>query len=177
MPYRLCLLALFAVAFSAGCGKKGSTLKTYPVTGTVMYDSKPVAGATVAYVNKNVEAPRSTGVTEPDGRFSISTYVGPAEVLRGAPPGDYQVTVVKMASSGQAATDSSSMASMTDAQRQEAMSKAWQQQRAGAGGTRPTEEKPKSAIPEKYAKPETSGLSATVVVGENPPKDLVLTDD
>ncbi|HEV3339763.1 MAG TPA: carboxypeptidase-like regulatory domain-containing protein [Pirellulales bacterium] len=179
MPFRWCLLALFAVAFSAGCGKKGSTLKTYPVTGTVTYNSKPVAGATVAYVSKSVEAPRSTGVTEPDGRFSISTYVGPAEVLRGVPPGDYQVTIVKMASSGQgAATDSSSMESMTDAQRQEAMSKMWQQQRGGnADGTRPTEEKPKSEIPAKYGRPETSGLSATVVVGENPPKDLVLTDD
>jgi len=170
------LLALFAVGIPAGCGKQGSTLKTYPVTGTVTYNGKAVAGATVALVSKNVEAPRCTGVTEPDGRYSISTYVGPAEVLRGAPPGDYQVTVVKMASSGQGgATDSSAMANMTDQQRQEAMSKQWQQQRAGGDGTRPIEEKPKSEIPEKYGKPESSGLSATVVVGENS-KDLVLTD-
>jgi len=178
MPYRWCLLALFVFAIPAGCGKKGTSLKTYSVTGTVTYNSKPVAGATVAYVSKSVEAPRSTGVTEPDGRFSISTYVGPTEVLRGVPPGDYQVTIVKMAPSGQgAASDGSSMESMTDQQRQEAMSKMWQQQKAGEGGNRPTQEKPKSETPVKYGKPETSGLVATVVVGENPPKEFNLTDD
>jgi hypothetical protein len=142
----------------------------------VTYNGKPVAGATVAYVGKSIEAHRSTGVTEPDGRFSISTYVGPTEVLRGAPPGDYQITVVKMAGGQGAATEAPAMQNMNDQQRMEAMSKMWQQKRASPDGTRSTEEEPKSEIPEKYGKPETSGLQATVVVGDNPPKELVLTD-
>jgi len=170
------LLTVCAAVALAGCGGKGPSLKTYPVTGTVTYDGKAVAGATVAYVSKSVEAPRCTGVTDPDGKFSLATYAGGNQILKGAPAGDYQVTIVKMeATGGSSASVDTKMESMSDIERQEAMSKMWQQQRAPDGQNRPKTDKPKSEIPEKYGKPETSLLTATVVVGENDPREFKLT--
>ena len=173
MP-RFWLLTLLAAAVLAGCGKKTSSIKTYPVTGTVTYNGKPVAGATVAYVSKNPEAPRSTGVTDPDGRFSVTTYVGASEILKGAPAGDYQVTIVKMSVPATGGGETNNMDSMSDIERQQAMQKMWQQKKAT--DTRPKDDRPKSEIPEKYGKLESSGFSVTVVVGENDPREFKLTD-
>ncbi|OYV80405.1 MAG: hypothetical protein B7Z73_19010, partial [Planctomycetia bacterium 21-64-5] len=76
-----------------GCNP-GPSIKTYPVAGTVTYNGKPLAGATVSYVSKDSESRPTTAVTDSDGRFSLSTYIGPKQVVRGAVPGDYQVIIV-----------------------------------------------------------------------------------
>jgi hypothetical protein len=173
--HRLWLLTLSAAVAIAGCNNKAPSIKTYPVTGTVTYNGKPVVGATVAYVSKSVEAPRCTGVTDTEGRFSLVTYVGANEILKGAAPGDYSVAITKTVAGSGGGSAGNNMDTMSDLERQQAMQKMWQQQKATE--TRPKDEKPKSEIPEKYGKPETSLLSATVVVGDNEPREFKLTDE
>ena len=179
---RMCFVLFIGAATAiVGCNK-GPSLKTYPVTGTVTYNGKPLADATVTYLSKaeGQGVPATTGTTDSDGLFSLSTYLGPKDVLRGAPPGDYKVTVVKKTDPGPPGGETSKdLENVTDEQRQASMSKMWAQQRGGdpKSEKKPSEQKPESEIPLKYAKPETSGLSATVVTGENEPREFKLTDD
>ncbi|HVX12440.1 MAG TPA: carboxypeptidase-like regulatory domain-containing protein [Pirellulales bacterium] len=174
MWQRTSAILLAALVAAVGCSK-GPSIKTYPVKGTVTYNGKPVGGATVSYVSKRPDARPSTGVTEADGSFSVSTYVGPSEVLRGAEPGDYRVTIVKQSKEAQqAAADTADYASLSEKERADRLTKMWEKQGPSKPGT---QSKPTSEIPVKYATPETSDLSATVVVGENEPREFKLTDD
>jgi hypothetical protein len=173
------LLFVFGALALAGCNK-GPSLKTYPVTGTVTYNGKPVAGATVNYISKDQATPPTTGVTDTDGRFSLSSYIGPKEVLRGAVSGDYQVTILKEVSNAPGDSgQSQNMENLSDQERQQMMTKMWQQRSVGdpKGQRPPDPPKPKSEIPLRYAKPESSGLVATVVAGENEPREFKLSDD
>lgn len=175
MHKRAWILLILATTVATGCGKKPG-LATYPVTGTVTYNGKPVANALVSYF-VNVDAPASTGMTDTDGKFTLATHVSTTQVLPGAPPGDYKVTITK--NSGSTAGESlSEMENMDPEARRRKMIEMMGDPRAGQGqqaqGAPP---KPKPEIPIKYAKSETSGLSATVLSGENPPKEFKLTDD
>ncbi|HJT32406.1 MAG TPA: carboxypeptidase-like regulatory domain-containing protein [Pirellulales bacterium] len=160
----------------AGCGQKRSGIVTYPVTGKVTYKGDPVAGASISYASKNPDAPKAGATTNSDGEFSLSTYVSPTEVLKGAPPGDYQVVIVKQISQVKSDEANVDLANATMEQRQEHMRKQWaaQQQRSPENKTPP---KPKSAIPEKYSTIEKTDLKATVVSGANDPVEFKLTDD
>lgn len=174
---------LLAAMGVAGCGK-GPSLKTYPVTGTVTYNGKPLEGANVVYIGPNTDSPRSSAVTDSEGRFSLTTYVGPQELLKGAVPGEYKVTVTKL-KAGAAAADDSSLGNMRNLSPEEQM-KLMKQRMGGstlAPGQTPTQKveaggpSATSEIPEKYGKPETSGFTATVVVGDNDPREFKLTGD
>lgn len=174
---RYALLVAFGSALAVvGCNQQ-SGIKTYPVTGTVTYNGKPVSGATVSYMNDaDASAPRSSGSTDSDGRFSLSTFVGPREVLRGAPSGSYKVAIVKMSAEvQQAAAGSANWENLSEKERQAQMSNMWQKRNEASRQGAPS--KPKSEIPERYGKPESSGLTATVVVGENEAREFKLTDD
>lgn len=168
--------ALLIAVAAAGCGKKGSGIATYPVTGKVTYKGKPVAGASISYASKNPDAPKAGATTNSDGEFSLSTYVSPTEVLKGAPAGDYQVVIVKQVSPVKSDEGKVDLANATMEQRQEHMRKQWaaQQQRSPENKTPP---KPKSEIPEKYSTIEKTDLKATVVSGTNDPVEFKLTDD
>ncbi len=106
-------------------GKKRQ--KVFAVAGTVTLDGKPVAGATVRFVNtipltgKLVNV--ADGLTDAAGRFQLTTYTK----FDGCPAGEYAVVVVK-----------------------------------AAGGFDEGETETKNLLPEKYAKPTTSGLKVTV---------------
>jgi len=173
MQTKACFLLLMSAMVVIGCGKKPG-LVTYPVTGTVTYQGKPIAGATVSYF-VSVDSPPATGMTDSDGKFSLATHVSPKEVLPGAPPGDYKVTISKSTPTVDAA--SVNMENLSDEQRQRRMIEMMSDPRIGKGQQSQGPAKPKSEIPEKYAKAETSGLTATVLSGENPPKEFKLTDD
>jgi hypothetical protein len=172
------LFACGAVAL-AGCGKAAS-VKTYPVTGTVTYNGKPLEGATVVYVPTNPDAPRVSGSTDSDGKFSLSTFVSASEILRGAPADEYKVLVTKVNVEQAAATSGPDFQNLPMEQKQAAMQKAM-----GAGAADPTNPekhkpealRPKSLVPEKYNNPKTTPLSKVVVVGNNEPHDFKLTDD
>jgi hypothetical protein len=89
---------LVAVALLMGCGKRAGGPATVEVAGTVTFDEKPVEGANVTF------SPEGTGddarlasqaLTDQNGRFQLSTYVGSGKTKSGIIPGRYQVTVSK----------------------------------------------------------------------------------
>lgn len=174
----MCKKYLFAVMFAAavlgGCNKR-SGIASYPVTGTVTYKGKPVVGATISYVSTNPDGLKPGATTNSDGQFSLTTYISPNEVLKGAPAGDYGVVIVKQVTKAAPAEDID-MANATMEQRMQSMQKQWasQQERSPDGKSPP---KPKSEIPEKYASVETSELKQTIVSGPNDPVEFKLTDD
>lgn len=177
MYKRHLLAALFMAVAVVGCGKKRSGIVTYPVTGTVTYNGKAVSGANISYTTTNPDAPRAGATTDSEGKFSLTTYVSPTEILKGAAPGDYQVVIVKAAEAEKpaGATDQD-MATATNEQRSDMLLKQWAAQQAHTPDGKP-KPKPKPAIPERYGKAETSGLKQTVVSGTNDPVEFKLTDD
>lgn len=168
----LCLIAAMTVA--GGC-KKRSGLATYPVSGTVTYQGKAVAGASVSFSTNNPDAPKAGGFTDSEGRYSLSTYLSPTEILDGAAPGDYEVAIAKE----NAAIDAQGTDQMNSAgvDHQEMMRKMWSKQFQKTTGNNGQPVKPKPPIPERYSKTATSGLKATVRTSPNTSVDFKLTDD
>jgi hypothetical protein len=126
--------------------------KTYPASGTVLYNGNPVEGATVSFWGEKSSRP-ATGITDKDGKFKLSTY----GANDGAVEGPQQISVTKgkaaAATAGPDLTmlnDPSKMASMGQAQKDAA----------------PSTEKPE--IPLKYADQAKSPLKETIKTeGEN----------
>jgi hypothetical protein len=149
-PYHFVSLATIAALM--GCG--GSDFPpTFPVTGAVTYNSKPLDGATVTLVPKDAAGRSASGITDSEGKFAVSTYFGPEHSPAGALPGDYAVTVSKSA----------------ERVIPEGLDQ-WQvQQWVTKQGA------PKALVPKKYSSPERSGLSATVS-SETAPLTLDLQD-
>lgn len=73
------------LACVAGCG--GSQPKTYPVTGTVTSQGKPLPDAIVTFVPE--QGRHASGVTDAEGKFTLTT-VQPGD---GAMAGRYRVIV------------------------------------------------------------------------------------
>ncbi|MFM8273859.1 MAG: metallophosphoesterase family protein, partial [Gemmata sp.] len=80
-------------------GKPVKKKETFPVTGTLTLDGKPVFGATVAF-HEHVKATDkqpdrwvhvADGLTDRMGKFAVTTY----SKFDGAPAGEYTVTVVQ----------------------------------------------------------------------------------
>ena len=95
-------LALLAIACLAGlpclsgCGPKLPATK--PVTGTVLYQGKPVEGATVLFMrgSRNIaEGEMALGKTDANGRFELTTHFGSQTAGKGAVLGQYDVTISK----------------------------------------------------------------------------------
>lgn len=127
-----------------GCGngeKPGPKLAA--TTGTVTYNNKPVPGATVTFINKDGEM--SNGTTDAAGKFNMTTG-GRA----GVPVGTVRVGVTKM-SGGNANPSATKSLTPEDMRKM---------QMAG-GGTAP-DLTPKNELPNKYADPKGSGLTATI---------------
>jgi 3',5'-cyclic AMP phosphodiesterase CpdA len=76
-------------------GTKRKMVATFPVTGTVTFNGKPLGGVTVTFhrYNKDTEKYVNTadGLTDADGRYKLSTYTK----FDGCPAGEFAVTVVK----------------------------------------------------------------------------------
>lgn len=137
----LCLLSL------PGCG---SELNLAAVSGTVTYQGKPLANATITFIPKG-EGSLGVAVTADDGSYRILT--GGED---GVTPGPCSVTVSKMESSG---NGQAVLEKMSEADRQKMMMSG--KMPKSIGGT------PKSAIPAQYGNAMTSGLSFDVKVGSN----------
>lgn len=145
----VCMLTLVFVSASlVGCGGGGEGAskgpKTYPVTGTLTQGGKPVEGATVLFVLSDGKKSAS-GKTDGSGRYTLST----AKPGDGAVAGQYKVAITKLDTGGASGVD------MSD-----------------PNYTPPDPNKAapvaKNLLPDKYAKPESSGLTATVKEsGEN----------
>jgi len=85
------VLLLGSVAVQGGCGQQGTP--TYPVTGAVLLDGKPVPEGDIAFFNLSPSLGPNAGKIE-GGRFAFRAYAGTARVeiearrlLPGVPPG------------------------------------------------------------------------------------------
>jgi hypothetical protein len=84
------LIGLLAMT---GCSSKHSTVSA---TGTVLHKGKPLEGASVMFGRGGRDITMgeiAIGKTDADGRFALSTYIGPQEDLKGAVVGKYDVTI------------------------------------------------------------------------------------
>ena len=87
------LIAIFALGAVTGCNTKSGPerVPTFPVSGTISFQGKPIPGAFVALhpktTQENVPSPRAN--VGADGSLKITTYDGGD----GAPEGEYVVTV------------------------------------------------------------------------------------
>lgn len=106
---RLCLsrygLLCLLVSVPSGCGGSSEPAdrpQRVSVTGTVLYQERPVEGATVVFIPQGGNH-GAVGVTDASGRFMLTTF----DRDDGAVPGDYSVTVrkVEMPPAVQGATD------------------------------------------------------------------------
>lgn len=96
------LSAVCALTALAGCGRsefQGLKQRTYPVTGEVLLDGRPLEGATVVFKPvdpsdfKWREQPQAR--SDAEGRFTLFTYAAGD----GAPAGEYRVGIAVLGSS------------------------------------------------------------------------------
>src|SRR4051812_24981098 len=76
-----------------GCGGDDlSRIKLVPVKGTVTYDGKPLAGASLTFTpdSENADSTPGSAVTGPDGNYTAMFYG-----REGLAPGNYTVAVAK----------------------------------------------------------------------------------
>lgn len=132
------LLGLLATI--PACG--GGAIKTEGVSGVVTLDGEPLPNATVYFTPAEGSAGASQGVgkTNEKGEYKLQTLLGEADA--GTTPGEYKVAIdcVEPYETGNMIEEN--------------------------GGEIP-ETKVRSIIPEDYGNPATSGLTATVVEGDN----------
>jgi len=86
---------LIGILTVTGCSSK---LSAVSATGTVMHKGKPLEGASVMLGRGGRDITKgelAIGKTDADGRFALTTYVGPQEELKGAVVGKYDVTISK----------------------------------------------------------------------------------
>lgn len=137
----------------AGCSGGPERPETYPVTGTVTLDGKPVEGATVVFVPKEKGKGRAaTGVTDSNGKYSLGTFASGDGVI----PGQYLVKVTKYR------PPSSQQPPVEDEEDEESEMRAFLEAQKGAEQTTP-----ESDLPVKYSNEQTSGLFFTVEAKDN----------
>jgi hypothetical protein len=147
-------LLLICIALSLGCPQaEVDRPPTHPVTGTVTYNGEPVEGANVTFVAAG-EGQGAAAVTDASGKYSLSTFASGD----GAVAGEYGVKIVKFeGGAAEAAGDAGA----------EPMEPGGVPDEMLGGGEEGEDTGPKDLLPEKYADPSTSGLSATVAEGSN----------
>ena len=147
--YFLPLLTFATLFTTAGCSggpDAPDRPKTETVTGKVTYNGSPLVGASVTFSPLDPSGNGASGVTDESGAFTLTTF----ETGDGAVAGDYSVGVLKQEyiPGDPSYSDSNS---------------------PNYGKTPPPEAegKTKNLIPERYSNPDSSGLSARVVEGDN----------
>lgn len=143
---RLLMITLVALA---GCGGSSGFPKTYPVTGTVKLNGKPIDGAMVTFQMESGKE-NAIGTTDKNGEFSLSMF-RPGD---GAVPGKYKVAI-KKEDAAPVATNAPPPGQIGSAELPADYAPPVESKGGGGG-------KKKSEIPEKYANNATSGLIATV---------------
>jgi hypothetical protein len=141
----------------AGCGGggPGGDVTLAAAGGTVTFKGSPLAGASVTFIPE--KGPLATGTTDLAGKFKLSTGGTP-----GVAVGESMVTV-SLIEGGGGSTKNDIGPPKSEAERdayfkkqQELMSNAFQ------GGGDAKSAGPKSVIPERYARKDTSKLSFKV---------------
>ena len=151
MAFSSRLFVVVMLAAVTGCGGgSGGFPKTYPVTGTVKLNGKPVDGAMVTF-QLDGDKRNAIGTTDKNGEYSMSMF-RPGD---GAVPGQYKVSIRK---ENAVAAPSNAPPPGQIASAELAADYAPPPPTAAVSGG-----KKKSEVPEKYANDATSGLRATVV--------------
>ena len=170
--YKHCIvLAIGAMLFAtAGCGSDLPAVNV--VTGTVIYDGKPLVGAKVAYHPEegNATASRAaSGETDASGKFTLKMNFADGNtvvVLEGAPTGNYRVTVTKLETTTNfegTGTDPTSGDGDGESSVNDEYMKAMGSMTEGGSG--PPQDK--SLISDKFRFPYQTPLTAEVGDGEN----------
>lgn len=157
----LTLGSLFLIALATGgCGSG-----TVPVTGVVKFNGEPVAGATVTFISEDGKDVYS-GFSSPTGEFEVLSGT-----VRGARPGQYKVTVVKVprmsSGEGTAPGDGDYMKDMM-AMAKEASNNAPGKKPAGGGGPPMGMKGPGGMMMPGGMMPGMAGGNATQVKSELP---------
>lgn len=135
---------VLTAVFALGCGSGGQ--RTAAVSGTVIYNGKPVAKAHVSFVPSDANSRAAEGLTDDRGRFTLGTFAA----SDGAILGKYKIGVIARGPDRPA--------------------------KPGEGSGMPGETVPgEPVIPIKYFSPDTSGLAHEVKSGGNT-VELNLTD-
>jgi hypothetical protein len=90
-PGKLAVSTLVTVGLAlTGCS---NSLRppTYPVTGTVTFQGKPVAGAVITFVPTGEEGEAASAISDSEGKYALTTW----EAGDGARPGEYRVKISK----------------------------------------------------------------------------------
>lgn len=142
-------LALGLLLLAAGCGQFDDPNRpaTYPVTGTITHNGKPVEGAMVRF--ELADGSRSAiGKTDANGKYVLTTF----SANDGALPGQYRVSILKYETPPRTPSSKSEAEYVPPE----------------AAGLAQQATIPKNLLPAKYADVKTSGLAATVSEsGEN----------
>ena len=138
------------LCLAVGCSSSGSGPKLVPADGTVTFQGKPLAGATVMFVPE--KGPFAMGITDAKGKFQLLTGTS-----RGVVVGPVKVSVTAAEGGKQEGPAAASERPQTPAETEAFMKKAEEFSKAVAAGK--ADVQPKSLIPEKFGKAETSGLS------------------
>jgi hypothetical protein len=85
------LVLVVTVAGGCGRGRRPELPETFPVTGMVSLDGKPVAGASVMFNPKGGQGHGSVAVSDASGRYKLTTF-SPGD---GVVPGEYKVAITK----------------------------------------------------------------------------------
>jgi len=132
----------------AGCSNS-SKPPTYPVTGTVTWRGKPLAGAVITFVPTAADGEAASAISDSEGKYALTTW----EAGDGARPGQYRV---KLSKQDRATVDPSKMVKNLTIE---------EEQKIYVENKKPPPPA-KSLIPSKYQDDQTSGLVHTV---ENKP--------
>ena len=149
-PAKLALSVLVTVEIVlTGCSNS-SRPPTYPVTGTVTSQGKPVAGAAITFVPTGNEGEAASAITDSNGKYALTTW----RAGDGARPGEYRVKVSKQQ---EQTIDPSKMVKNLSIE---------EEQKIYVENKRPPPPA-KSLVPSKYQDESTSGLSHTVPNGSS----------
>lgn len=132
-----------------GCGGNGFPDPT-PVTGTVNYNGSPIEGALVTFIPEGEVGRASSGTTDAQGTFSLTTF----STNDGAIPGKYKVTIAK----------AESTLSESEMNAEDPGDAYGEMMEAAASGT--MDKLMKNELPTKYGKADTSGLTREVIEGQ-----------
>lgn len=141
------LMSLLVVFCVSGCG--GSKYPpTFKTTGTVTLDGKPIEGATVSFYPDGTNKP-ANGETDSRGQYQMSSF----NQNDGATVGSFRVTIQKQPKVEYESTPEGTPydPSMESSEPQSAKDMGQSE----------------NSLPEKYANPETSEFTATVVEGDS----------
>jgi hypothetical protein len=161
-------VCVIAVMTLAGCSP-APLIETVPVSGTLVYQGKPVKGASVSFMNTNVAGHCAAGVTDDQGRFSLQTPLGGPRFQDGSVEGTFKVVVISDVRWPQAVPEGTNPAAFSAedmrAVRERMAENQRRWQRNPGLQRKEIAEQLQSKLPKKYTSMRSTDLVVTVKAG------------